>query len=73
MFLKRGFRFNKKAIVFGKRALGLSRRVGGGRIPRKPRKSFFLKKRALFNKPSDPWALYFSKIGPGVTFNIVVG
>ena len=75
--LKRPLRFSKRAPLFHKRALGLSRRVSGGRI-RPQRKlflvlfvqikfvfffCFFFSKRALFDKTSDPWALYLSKIG----------
>ena len=75
LFLKKGPSFNKRAPLSDKRAPGLCRMAYGGLIHPigscfwhfwfKSRKKNFFPKRALYNEVSDPWTLYFSKIGPG--------
>ena len=75
LFLETALRFNKRAPLFDKKALGLSEGQLEVESPLtrscfwhfwfKSRKTIFPKK-STFNEASDPLTLYLSKVGPGM-------
>lgn len=73
---EKGFFASRGASLFDKRALGLSRNVGEGRIPPnwklfmtllfQTEKNFFFSKRTLSNDASDPRTHHLSKTSPAL-------